>query len=346
MRDDRQPTADAADDAAAAEVSRPRGLALFLASAIALVGARADAAITLKIGTLAPSGSPWATAFQQIADAIHTDSNGDVTLDVRYGYGDEIRMVNDVRSGQLDGAALTALGLGQIDKDVLVFELPGLFSTWPKLEAARKAMKPDLDAEFEKRGFHVLGWGDIGAAKIMSNGYPVRGPSDLRGHNAFVIGGDPIGPTFFAKLGGVTPKAISFAEILPGLSNGSIDVVLAPALAAEQLQWTSRITHVNTMTIGFGIGALVVTSAKYGQVPEAMRKDWEARGGATGDKLSAAVRNADARSFARLKSRKVAYDPTDAERAEWKKLFDETSAQLRGTYFTPSVYDRVVALAH
>jgi TRAP-type C4-dicarboxylate transport system substrate-binding protein len=326
-------------------VTRVRATALLFASALALVGGDADAAITLKIGTLAPSGSPWATAFQQISDAISTDSHGEVTLDVRYGYGDEIRMVSDVRSGQLDGAALTALGLGQIDKDVLAFELPGLFTTWSKLEAARKAMKPELDAEFEKRGFHVLGWGDIGAAKIMSNGYAVRVPTDLRGHNTFVIGGDPIGPAFFAKLGGVTPKAITFAEILPGLSNGSIDIVLAPALAAEQLQWTSRITHINTMTIGFGIGALVVTSSKYGQVPEAMRKDWEARGGATGDKLSAAVRSADARSFARLKSRKTAYDPTDAERAEWKKLFDDTAAQLRGTYFTPAVYDRVVALA-
>ena len=319
--------------------------AVLVAVAVLLGAARADAVVTLKIGTLAPKGSPWAAAFDKIAEEVGKSTSGEVALDIRFAYGDELRMVSDMRNGALDGAALTAVGLAQIYLDVLLFQLPGLFTTWPKLEAARTAMKPELDAELAKRGFTVLGWGDVGAAKIMSNGFEVRTPNDLKGKNTYVMAGDPIGPAFFSRLRETPPKQIALMEILPGLGNGTINVLLSPALAAEQLQWSSRITHINTMTIGFGVGATVITTAKYMQISEERRKEWATRGSIAGDKISATIRHADAQAFARLKSRKTAYEPNEAERAEWKKLFEETRSQLRGSVFTASTFDKIVKLA-
>ncbi len=323
----------------------PRVLALLAAIAIVLGASRADATVTLKIGTLAPKGSPWGAAFEKISEEVTKSTNGEVALDVRYAYGDEIRMVNDMRNGALDGAALTAVGLAQIYLDVLLFQLPGLFTTWAKLEAARNAMKPELDAELGKRGFTVLGWGDVGAAKIMSNGFEVKSPNDLKGKNCYVMAGDPIGPAFFSRLRETPPKQVALMEILPMLGNGTINVLLSPALAAEQLQWSSRITHINTMTIGFGIGATVVTTAKYMQIGEERRKEWATRGSIAGDKISAAIRHADGQAFARLKTRKISYDPNEAERAEWKKLFEDTRSQLRGAVFTAATFDKIVKLA-
>jgi len=321
------------------------GIAGLATLASATTVCRAGAAVTLKIGTLAPQGSPWASAFNRIADEVKKNTNGEVLLDVRFAYGDELRMVADMRNGVLDGAALTAIGLAQIYLDVLLFQLPGLFTSWPKLEAARRAMKPELDAELGKRGFTVLGWGDVGAAKIMSNGFDVKTPNDLRGKNAYVIAGDPIGPAFYARLRETPPKQIAMMDILPGLNSGAINVLLSPALAAEQLQWASRVTHINTMTVGFGVGATIVTTSKYQQISEDRRREWAAKGSAAGDEISKAIRHADAQAFARLKTRKIAYDPTDADRAEWRKLFEETRAQLRGATFTASTYDKIVKLA-
>jgi TRAP-type transport system periplasmic protein len=276
---------------------------------------------------------------------VKKNTGGEVLLDVRYAYGDELRMVSDMRNGQLDGAALTAIGLAQIYPDALLFQLPGLFATWSKLEGARKAMKVELDAELASRGFTVLGWGDVGAAKIMSNGFEVRTPNDLRGKNAYVMAGDPIGPMFYSRLRETPPKQVALMEILPALGNGTINVLLSPALAAEQLQWSSRVTHLNTMTVGFGVGATVVTTAKYTQIAEERRKEWAARGSVAGDQISQAVRHADAQAFARLKSRKIVCEPTEAERGEWRRLFAETRTQLRGTSFTASTYDKIVRLA-
>jgi TRAP-type C4-dicarboxylate transport system substrate-binding protein len=304
-----------------------------------------EAGTTLKIGTLAPQGSPWASAFSTFASQVNSDTGGEVTLDFRFSYGDEVRMVGDIRSGQLDGAAITAVGLGQIYKDVLIFQLPGLFSNWGKLDAARNAMKGQLEAEFEKQGFKILGWGDVGAAKIMSMGFDIKRPSDLSGKGCYFLAGDPIGPVLFSKIGGVTPKQVSVPEILPGLNNGSINVLFAPPLAAEQLQWASKVDHINTMTAGFGIGAIVVSSTKHQSIPEQHRNTLASKGKETGDKLTQAIRNADAQAFARLKTRKTAYEPTDDEKKEWRKLMDDTRSQLRGSVFTASVFDQVVNLA-
>ena len=81
------------------------------------------------------------------------------------------------------------------------------------------------------------------------------------------------------------------------------------------------------------------------QIPEAQRKEWAQKGTATGEAISAAVRKADAQAFARLKTRKQSYEPTDAEKAQWQKLFEETRNQLRGSVFTASTFDQIVKLA-
>src|SRR5580693_6054564 len=130
----------------------------------------AHATTTIKIGTLAPQDSPWGKEFKKWANVVSTSTNGEVQLDFQWNgqAGDEVLMVQKMRSGQLDGAAITAVGLAQTGvTDVLLFQMPGLFANWGKLDAARNAMKADFDAQFASKGFTVLGWGDVGAAKTM-----------------------------------------------------------------------------------------------------------------------------------------------------------------------------------
>jgi len=306
------------------------------------LSATAEASTTIAIATLAPAGSPWATAFTQFADDVKNDTGGDVILDFRYGYADEAQMVGDIRSGQLQGGAVTATGLGQINKDVGIFQTPGLFANWGKLDAARDKMKSYFDGKFAEQGFTILGWGDVGAAKMMSVGFDIKVPNDLQGKGCYFLPGDPIGPTLFAKIGGITPKQASVAEILPGLANGTITVVDAPPLAAEQLQWAGKITNINTMTVGFGIGAIIVKTTS---IPADKLQILKDKGAETGKKLTASIRRADANAFARLKSRKTAYDPTDDEKTQWKNLMKDVRAQLRGSVFTASVFDQIVGYA-
>jgi TRAP-type C4-dicarboxylate transport system substrate-binding protein len=308
----------------------------------------ARATTIIKIGTLAPGDSPWAKEFKKFAADVVADTNGEVELDYQWNgqAGDEALMVQKLRIGQLDAAAVTALGLAQTGvMDVLLFELPGLFTSWQKLDLVRDAVKEDLDKEFAAKGFTVLGWGDLGAAKTMTVGFEVHHPNDLRGKGVFLMPGDPYGPKIFSTIGGINARTTTFPEILPGLQSGTINVLVAPPLAAEQLQWASRITHISTETLGYGVGAVIASSARVNMIPPQWREVFERRGREVTERLNAIVRTMDAQAYARMKATKVTYSPTDADKNAWRDVFLKVAQGLRGTIFTPALFDKVVRLA-
>jgi TRAP-type C4-dicarboxylate transport system substrate-binding protein len=321
---------------------------IFLVLALVASSGIAHATTVVKIGTLAPADSLWAHEFKKLAAAISSDTSGELQLDFQWNgqAGDEALMVQKIRTGQLDAAAVTALGLAQTGvEDVLLFDLPGLFTSWEKLDAARDALKDEFNRLFEAKGFSVLGWGDVGELKTMTVGFEVHHPTDLRGKGVFFLQGDPIQPRVYAAIGGITPRQLSLPEILPNLEGGAISVLVVPPLAAEQLQWTSRITHISTETLAFGIGAFIASSARMQSLPPRLKEVIERRGRESSARLNRMVRNLDAQAYARLKAVKTPYSPTDADRSEWAEIFKKVATQLRGSVFTPTMFDRIVQLA-
>jgi TRAP-type C4-dicarboxylate transport system substrate-binding protein len=322
-------------------------LAIVAATLSVATPARADDGTVLKIGTLAPAESPWGQVFRIWTKGVAERTNGALQLQFFWNgqQGDEGAMIGKMRTGQLDGAAITATGLSMIYKHVLVLQLPGLFRDWAKLDRARDALKPGFDAEFEKVGFKILGWGDVGMAHLMTRGFEVHNPADLKHKNCFYIAGDPIESMFYQVVGDVSPKQVSVPEILTGLTAGTINVVNAPALAAEQLQWASRLDHINTAASGAGIGALVFSSAKIKSLPADAQTALLETGKVAGDALTARIRREDDAAFARLKARMASYEPNAAEAAQWNDIFTQTRARLRGTTIDPKIFDDAVRYA-
>ncbi|MGO9839560.1 MAG: TRAP transporter substrate-binding protein DctP [Polyangiaceae bacterium] len=318
-----------------------------IATVMAIAGG-AEAATTLKIGSLAPADSPWGKGFKRWAADVAAATNGELQLDFQWNgqAGDEVLMVQKIRSGQLDGAAVTAIGLAQTGvTDVLIFQLPGLFTNWNKLDLARNAMKDEFGKMFEAKGFTILGWGDVGAAKTMTVGFEVHRPSDLQGKGVFAIAGDPVQPKIYSAIGGITPRVLSVAEILPNLASGAINVLTVPPLAAEQLQWASRITHISTQTLAFAIGAFIMSSSRLQSMPAPLRDTLLAKAREMSDSATITIRNADAQAYARMKASKISYDPTEGDRKEWTDVFVKVAKSLRGSVFNPAIFDKVVQIA-
>src|SRR4051812_30138352 len=90
---------------------------------------------TLKIGTLAPKQSIWGQVFAVWATAVDKKSDSKLKLDFFYNgqQGDEGAMVSKMKAGQLDGAAITAVGLSKIYKPILALQIPGALTSWDKL---------------------------------------------------------------------------------------------------------------------------------------------------------------------------------------------------------------------
>jgi hypothetical protein len=124
--------------------------------------------------------------------------------------------------------------------------------------------------------------------------------------------------------------------------SNTIDVLTAPALAAEQLQWAPRLDHIVTRPVGIAIGAFVYSGPKIKSLPADARSILLDTGKVTGEALSNRIRREDAAAYARLKSRMTPYDPTEADVAQWKPVFVQAASRLRGAHFDAQLFDAAV----
>jgi TRAP-type C4-dicarboxylate transport system substrate-binding protein len=336
--------------------------AAFIATMVSATrGSQAEGKRTesVKIGTLAPAESPWGQVFKtwqralrertKLPEGQKSPEGKPYSLDLSFFWngqqGDEAAMVSKMKSGQLDGAAITAVGLGQIHPPILVLQLPGLFTSWEKLDRAREALRSDFERALDAAGFLLPGWGDVGMSRRLSKGFAVARPSDLRGKKPYVWREDPIMPAMLQVIGGVTPVPLGVPEVLPNLNTGAIDVITAPALAAEQLQWASRLDTINTQVVAASIGALVFSKAKLDQLPADLRALLLETGKVAGVALTTRIRNEDAASFSRLKTKMTVSTSNEAELAEWAEVWKQTRARLAQGTFPKELVEKAESLA-
>ncbi len=226
----------------------------------------AQEARTLGIATLAPAGSVMARGLDAWNRELRSRTGG--TLQFRFYtggvQGDDAEVVQKIRTGRLDGGTVTATGLAAIHRPALIFQLPGMFLDYAQLDAARAALGPEIDRGIVGAGFRMLGWADVGHARLFSS-QPVRSPEDLHGRRVWVRADDAILPAF-ATRAGATPVELGVPEVLGGLSTGRVDTFLAPPIVAIALQWTSHVAYVNEIPMSIVIGGTVLSEARFAEL--------------------------------------------------------------------------------
>jgi TRAP-type C4-dicarboxylate transport system substrate-binding protein len=313
-----------------------RALLAVVASALTFAfGADASAAEVIKIGTLAPKASPWGQVFEVWAEAVAKKSGGKVELQFFYNgaQGDEGAMVGKMKAGQLDGASVRSVGLSKIYKPVLALEMPGLFATWAKLDSARDALKGDFEKGIKDAGFTTVGWTDVGQNHLMSKGFAVKVPDDLKGKKPFMWRDDLAQPVLFQVMGGVTPVALNVPEVLPQLNTGAVNVVEAPALWAEQLQWSSKLDNVVDQTWSIAVGGIVLSSKRIDALPADLRGIVLETGKIAASALTKRIRSEDAAAYGRIKGKMTVVTLSADEQSKWTTLFKQVRLRLaQGTY--------------
>jgi TRAP-type C4-dicarboxylate transport system substrate-binding protein len=325
-------------------------------SAVALALASSSSAhadpVKLKVGTAAAADSPWGHAFKVWKKAVEAKTSKAVSFDFFYGStkGTEVAMVDKMKAGELDGAAVTSVGLAKYDRRLLIMHTPGLIRSWKTLDAIRD----ELGAEFEKmltdKKVTLVNWGDIGMAHTLSKGFAVRQPDDLKGHSPWVYADDPVVKALYGKIGGVNPVSAELMQVLPNLENGKIDCISAPAIGAEMLQWAPKFDHGVDSAAGIAVGALIMNTDALDKLPADGKKAVIETGQAMGSSdagLKKKLRNEDKAAWERFKTRSgvTIYTPTEEDIKKWKPIFKATIDGLKGGTFDPGLMDRFVAVA-
>jgi TRAP-type C4-dicarboxylate transport system substrate-binding protein len=310
------------------------------------IAASADAVTSLRLATIAPRTSTWGKVLAVWERAIREKTQGELDVTVYYNgvQGDEGAVVSKMKTGELDGAALTAVGLSHVYPDVMVLQLPGVTNSWPLSDLVRAELADPIEQGFHAQGFDLVAWGDVGLVYHMTKGIAVRGPSDLRGRRPMVFRNEPMAPLLFSLIGQVVPVPLDVTEVLPALRAGTVDVIGAPALAAEQLQWVPYLDHINDQVIVAAIAGTLVNTARLDRIPadtRALFSDMQRRAAKA---QTERIRALDAEAKDRLMARMTVVHSSDDDKVEWYRVFLKAVKRLRQGILSKPLIDRVLEI--
>ena len=299
-------------------------------------------AVTVVMGTVAPTDSPWHKVLKQMGEDWKKASNGEVTLKILAdgSLGDELAMVQKMRAGVLSGIAISGAGLPEIEPSVMAFQVPMMFDSYAELDYVRDRIAPRLEKAIEDKGFIVLNWGDVGWVHFFSK-QPARTVDDFRKTKLYIVAGDAKAENFY-KLAGFKPVPLSATDILPMLQTGVIDAFDAPPLYALSGQFFGLAKYMSDINWAPLVGATLVSKKTWERIPAALRPKLLEAARVAGQKFSSDIRGLSDQAIVEMEKRGlIIVKTTEAERAGWKREAEGIWPRLRGPYVPPELFDEV-----
>jgi TRAP-type C4-dicarboxylate transport system substrate-binding protein len=296
----------------------------------------------IKMGTLAPVGSPWHQVLQQMGERWRTISGGRVKLVIYAGgvLGDEPDLVNKMRIGQIRAVALSGAGMSEIEPGVAALQIPMMSESYEELDYIRDRLAPRLEKMIEARGYVVLNWGDAGWVHFFSRN-PVLHLNDVRRMKLFTWAGDSDTLELW-KANGFRPVALAATDILMGLQTGLIDVVPTTPLYAL-LNQTFGLAH-SMLDVKWAplVGATVVTKSTWDSLPPADRAEMLKAAHDAGYGLRGSIRKMGDDAITAMQKRKLIVVHADAPViAEWRQEAENVYPRLRGRTVPAGLFDEV-----
>lgn len=289
--------------------------------------------VVLRIASLAPPSSNWARHFRAWGKELGARSGGRVSVRLYPGVsGDEKDILRKINIGQLDGASLTTVGLGQVVRPVLLMQMPGLFRSYDELVTVRRSMSDAWDAQFRESGFELLGWGDGGFARVFSN-TALNRPGDFRRVRPWVWSDDPVGTALMHAMG-ASGVPLSVPEVGGALQTRMVDTVFASPVALTTLQWFRHFTHMSKQADIALVGATVVRKPVFDALPADVQAMIRETAITAHEQFVRRIRDLESRAIATLKQSGIQEYDTSATSDEWRAVYSQARESLKGRVYS------------
>jgi TRAP-type C4-dicarboxylate transport system substrate-binding protein len=299
--------------------------------------------VTIRIGTILPTGTPQHQLLMALFEQWRKDSDGTVKV-ILYPdgrLGGESEMVKKMRIKQLGGGVLTTVGLAEVDRGVAGLQLmPMGFHSWAEVDYVREKLRPMLEERLHAKGYEVLFWADAGWVRFFSKEAAVR-PSDFQKMKLFTWSGD-VQQAELMRSAGYRPVALETTDILLGLNTDMINAIPVPPIIALAGQFYGPAPHMLELNWSPIVGATVVRTDLWEKIPAELRTKLRASAEATGEKIRAQSRQENDAAVKAMQERglKVHTVPPDAA-GEWKVFADTVTPKVRGALVPEEVFDAV-----
>lgn len=319
-------------------------LTLLLFVCVFLASQSVLAVTEVKLAILAPEGSAWHKVMTDWDKELRSKTSGRVGLKIYAGgvLGDEKDVIRKMRIGQVHAAGFTGLGLGIVNPEVRVLELPMLVATYDEADAVAKELQPKLEAGFNKKGFVLVGWAETGFVNIFSN-KPIASRADMDGKKMWAWEGDPLVESMYKEFG-IVPIPLPLTDVLTSLQTRLIDAVYAPPLGAIALQWFTQTKFITDLKLADSTGGILITAGALGTMSPSDKEIFLSSGRRYARQLVDKTRKDNEKSFQTLLSsglKSVSVPPDEVERIRTtsKKVWEAMAGKL----YPKSLLDEAVA---
>ena len=302
--------------------------------------------VVIKFATLAPEGTPWMNAMQEMNRELQEKSGGQVSFRFYAGgvAGDERDVLRKIRINQLHGGAFSGFGLGDVLPEVRVLELPLLFRTSAEADHVATALFEHFAASFAQKGFVLLSLNEAGQVYIFSK-HPIRTSADMARSKIWIWQGDPVPQAVF-KAYGIVPVPLALPNVLPSLQSGLIDACYGTPLTVLALQWSTKVKYRTSLPITNVMGALVLSESLWQQLsPEqqALVRDTVRK---FNTKAVANMRQYESKALTLLQTTSGIETVTvpEEEITRLRQVSEQVRQELVGKLYPKELLERVLAL--
>ena len=298
--------------------------------------------LTIKVGTLAPNGTPWYDVIQEIDAKWKKASGGQVCLTIFGGgiQGDESDIVRKMRNGQLQMGVLTTSGLQTITKEMTALNIPLLFENYDELDYVRGKLNGRLEKALADKGFVVLNWGEAGWVKYFAK-EPIPTLRALQQLQMFVWAGDSDAEEMY-KAAGFKTVSLPVTELLMNLQRNKIQAFPAPAAVALANQWFGPAKNMMDIRFAAIVGATIITKAAWDKVDPALRPTLATIAQETGTRYIPRIRAIETEAIAAMVKRGLQVQTLTPEaRREWRHTVEKFYPKIRGKLVPADLFDEV-----
>lgn len=222
--------------------------------------------VTLRLATIAPTGSGWAREFAAWGRDIEAGTQGAVRIKIYFDgvAGDDLAVLDRIRRDQLDGT-MSSESCMKLSPSMRVSSVFGLFQSREESKYIMTRLLPRVDAEFLKAGFINMGYAALGP-EVLFTRRPVRDWNDFQHTALYVWSLDSSIRDQAQALGlSVVPGALDGAARM--YDDHRVDGFIAIPTAALAFQWSAQAGYLSPLPLNYRNGCLFFASRAFDALP-------------------------------------------------------------------------------
>jgi TRAP-type C4-dicarboxylate transport system substrate-binding protein len=224
----------------------------------------------IKVGTLAPPGTPYLNVPETILIPRLKGLSGGKLLIKIYGsgtMGEDTDILRKMDIGQLDVCGCTALGILAAAPESALFLLPGLFRNYDEVDYITTTFRKRLDRFYEEKGYILAGIIDTGFFYLFLKN-KITCIADVKQQKVLTWFG--IVETALYKELGIDATPVAVPEVVSALSTGMANACLGPAAWMLGMQAYQYTNYYVKPALLYSPGAMIVSM----NVKERLRKQF------------------------------------------------------------------------